>query len=292
MIGMSKKPIEEQVSAYLHYCEYKRRFTASTMQSKKQTLYRFMRENSNLKDLRRLTNEQFDNWCANLVKEGKAGKTVNSYADHITACLRFLQNKRCEKVRLRLEALERCEEDPPETVYFTADNIAKIKEYCNNLRESLLVSLLFDSALRLNELTNLRVENIEAMSITIVGKGRKKRTVFILPETRDLLDKWLIIAGVTEGYIFPSPTKPDASITSVNLRAAVNAPIRRAGFGEGSAHAIRRGALTHLLEGGLSLQDTATYAGHTDPQTTLKHYYKVTNKELGRRFTQAMQQTA
>lgn len=288
---LMKRPVTAQVDEYLEYCKFKRRFTESTMRTKKQSIYKFLNDHPKLKDLRQLTNDQFDEWCQSMVRLGKAGKTVNNYADHVTGCLSFLQNKRGEKLKLRLEAIERCEEDPADTPHFTDKQIEAIKEHCHGLRGLLLISLIFESALRIDEVNKLKVENIEDQTITIVGKGRKKRTVFMLPETRKLLDTWLLLTDVTKGYIFPSPTKFGEPLSVQQLRQSINDPIRSAGFEEGSAHAIRRGSLTTLLERGLSLQDTAIYAGHSNPETTLKHYYKVKKQQLGDRVAQAFATT-
>lgn len=283
-----KKPVATQVKEYLEYCEFKRRFTADTMRTKRQSIQKFRDEHPKLKDLRQLTNEQFDAWCQKMVRLGKTGKTVNNYADHVIACLKYLQNTRGQKLRLRLEAVERCEEDSTDTPHFNAKEIKLIKQECQGLRELLLVSLILDSGMRIKEVNNLKLENLDGLTITIVGKGRKKRPVFILPETRDLLDRWVILADIAKGHVFPSPTKFGDSLSVQQVRWSINAPIRRAGFEEGSAHAVRRGAITGWLNNGMKLQDVTKMAGHTSPETTLKHYYKVTNKELGERYAQAM----
>lgn len=279
--------IKTQTQEYLHYCEFNRRFTPDTLRTKRQTINKFLTDHPRLTDFRKLTNEELDIWLTDMVKAGKAGKTVNNYGDHVMACLRYLQNKRGEKLRIRLEAVERCEEDPAGAPHFSHGEVEQIKSACQGPREFLLVSLIFESALRIQEVNNLKVENIKDCEITIVGKGRKKRTVFMLEETRKLLDQWMLITSIEEGYIFPSPMKFGDSLSVQQVRSSINAPIRRAGFETGSAHAIRKASLTTLLDRGLSLQDTALYAGHSNPQTTLKHYYLVKNKELGSRVTQA-----
>lgn len=287
---LSRKPVPilGQVEDYLRWCEFKARMTPSTMKSKKQSINKFIAEHPKLSDLRRLTNRELDDWCTSMVAAGKTGKTVNGYADHVTGCLRFLQNKRGEKLALRLEAIDRVDEDEVDVPYFTEAEIKKIKKACSGLRDLLLVSLIFESALRIHEVAKLQVENIEGQMIRIRGKGRKLRTTFILPATHELLDRWLLLAGINQGYVFPSPTKFDAPLSAQQIRWSINSPIRRAGFETGSAHALRRSAITAALDHGLSLQDTAKWAGHSDPRTTLKHYYKVTAEQLGKRHAKAL----
>lgn len=289
LLTPKKHVLTDQFNEYMEYCECIRRFTPYTIRSKRQIIQKFLVENPGLTDFRNLTNEQFDAWIAKLVKEGKTGKTVNNNADQVIALLRYFQNKRGQKIALRLEAVERCEEDPPQTTHFSIQQIQLIKGKCRGLRELLLVSLIFESGMRISEIKNLRANNLRGNEMVIVGKGRKERSVFIQDGTLRLLEQWLLLAGVADdGYIFPSPVEFDAPLSVLQIRASINAPIHRAGL-EGSAHAIRRGTITALLDNGMSLQDVSKIAGHSDPQTTLKHYYRVSNKELGARFAQAME---
>lgn len=282
-----KQIIKQQFDDYMRYAEFNRRFTPYTIRSKRQIIQKFLNEHAKLYDFRQLTNEQLDEWTAGMVEGGKTGKTVNNYADQVIACLRYLQNKKGQKIKLRLEAVERCEEDPPLTTHFTTDQVELIKRKCQGLRELLLISLIFESGLRISEVKNMKFSNIKGLEIIIVGKKRKERSVFIKTATKALLDRWCLLVGVEDGYAFPSPMKFDAPLSVLQIRASINAPIRRAGL-EGSAHAIRRGTITALLDNGMRLQDVSKIAGHSDPQTTINCYYRVSNKELGRRYAQAM----
>lgn len=280
--------LESQFKEYMDYAEYTKRFTDTTIRSKRQIIRMFITQHPRLTDFRKLTNEELDAWTQGLVKQGKTGKTVNNYCDQITALLRYFQNKRGKKLRLRLEAVERCEEDPPLAPHFSVTQIERIKQKCQGLRELVLISLIFDSGLRISEVKKLKANNIKGNEIIIVGKKRKERSVFMTGETKGLLDRWILLAGVgEEGYVFPSPMNFDSPLSVLQIRSSINAPIRRAGYEEGSAHAVRRGAVTDWLDSGIELQDAAKLAGHSDPMTTQRHYYRVSNKVLGARYAQA-----
>lgn len=286
---LMKRPVTSQVGEYLEYCEFRRRFTPATIQTKRQHIQKFLREHPKLTDMRKLTNKQLDAWLNSLLKEGKTGKTVNNNGDQVLALLRYLRDIRGEKISLQFEAVERCEEDEANTPHFSDEDIQRIKAACHGPRELVLISLIFESGLRISEVSKLRCENIEGRQINLVGKGRKGRVDFVTEETRQLLERWILIAGTSDGYIFPSPMKFGAPLGVVQIRSSINAPIRRAGFEKGSAHAVRRGAITDWLNKGISLQDATKLAGHTSPDTTLKHYYKVMKKQLGERYAQAME---
>jgi integrase len=139
--------------------------------------------------------------------------------------------------------------------------------------------------MRLHEVTHLCVEDIRQNEngkkyFRIEGKGRKKRNTFVLPDTMESLDRWLLLAGIDGGYIFPSPVKEGFPYTRDQMRKVINRPIRRAGFVIGSPHALRRSAISTALENGMPLAKVAKWVGHTDSRITLKHYYKQDNERM------------
>lgn len=233
-------------------------------------------------DFTELTNHQIDLWHGRLIKEGKAGKTVNNYKDHLVSCLKYL-DRHGYRLKINFDLLERAEEDHHEAAYFTRKNILAIKACCQGPRELLLISLLFDSALRISELRSLKLENLDGVKIRVLsGKGRRDRVTFMTPATRALLDQWLALVG-SGGYLFPSPRKYGEALSEVQIRESVNRPIRAAGFVVGSAHTLRHSSVTDLIESGADLFTVQTLVGHTDPKTT-RRYYHQTNNQLEEKY--------
>jgi len=69
------------------------------------------------------------------------------------------------------------------------DNTAK-----DGFRDLVLLSVLYDTAARVNELINLKMKDVRLMSpavITLHGKGRKVRQVPIMSNTKALLDSYM-----------------------------------------------------------------------------------------------------
>lgn len=279
-------PLKVQIAEYLEWCEFIKRMTRSTMVTKRKALDRFMAVNPALKDLTKLTNQEFDVWRASLAKEGKAGKTINSYADHVIGALKFLSERKRMPIAINLKMIERAEEETKDALYFTAEEIDQIKAECQGLRQQIFISLIWDSGLRISEVQHLMVENLRGCNITVKqGKGRKDRPTFMRQETRDMLDEWLKRNDITEGYVFPSPRRFKKPLDVCQIRESINLPIRRAGL-QGSAHTIRHGFVTRLIDGGAPLETTQTLLGHEDPRTTL-HYYHRSVSKLAKHYAEA-----
>lgn len=266
--------IQLQVEKYLEWCEYIKRMTPDTLRTKRQALKRFLNENPNVTDFSTLTNWQFDEWRAGFARRGKSGKTINNYSDHVVSCLRWLNKKKLVPVEFNFDLVERAEEDDPEILVYTPEEIALALKHCKGPRDDLILSLAYQSGLRLSEMATLKLENIEGLAISVMGKKRKRRRTFIREDTRKKLDRWLVLAEITEGYIFPSPTIWDHHLTNQQIRDLIKATFKRTGIEKRvHPHALRHTWFTTMLDNGAPLMDTAIMGGHSDPMTTKRYYH-------------------
>jgi integrase len=267
-------PIENQVASYLEWCEFVKRMTPSTMLTKRKALERYLRVNPDLDDFATLTNWQFDEWRATLAKEGKSGKTINNYADHVVCCIHWLKVHRKLDVALDPELVSRAEEDDTEITIYTPEELARALQHCRGPRDDLILSLAFQSGLRLTEMATLKVENIDGLAISVMGKKRKRRRTFIREDTKEKLNKWLILNDISSGYVFPSPAKWDYHLTGQHIRDIIKAAFDRAGIQKRNApHDLRHTWFTTMLDAGAPLMDTAIMGGHSDPKTTKRYYH-------------------
>lgn len=269
---------QKQTEEYLHYAAHIKRLTSESIRTKRIILARFLLQ-TQCADYRKLTNSQLNEWMASLAKAGKAGKTINNEKQTVVTLVKYL-SKQGYSVKLNFENVEHAKEEYRESVYFTPEQVDEIKAMCASPRERLAISLLFDSALRISELRNLRMEDIDGTDIKVIqGKGRKDRQSFITQETRELLDKWVILTGITYGYVFPSPDKYGDPLSLCQIRAAVTPPIRRAGIEKGSAHSLRHSKATAVRNKGGDMVFIQELLGHADINTTRRYVHTTVEQQ-------------
>lgn len=143
-------------------------------------------------------------------------------------------------------------------------------------RNLTILCLLYDSAARADEITNLKVEDIKLDSKMIVlnGKGKKQRIVPLMTETIELLKKYMEENLINQGYVFHNNTGKRTNfiakiITSIIKDLDINKKI--------SPHTFRRSKVTHLLEAGVPLIYIKDILGHSSIETTMQ-YLKINNK--------------
>lgn len=145
-------------------------------------------------------------------------------------------------------------------------------------RNLLVLVLLYDTAARANELINLKVENIrlEENLIILNGKGKKKRIVTIMDNTKQLLIEYLKLYQINNGYVFKNNKHQKYSdyfikdiINSVSSKISINKKI--------TPHTFRRTRATHLLNAGVNIVYIQELLGHECISTT-EGYAKVFSK--------------
>lgn len=264
------RPIDEQIHEYLTYCEKVRRFTPQTMKSKTYVLRKFSELNL-VNDMQDFTNRILHSWIA-MQLDGTAsgikvtGRTVNTRLAHLVSFCKWLRDMDY-RIQLKIALIEKVEEDPPRRLFFTREQIEQVKTHAT-LLEKLLVSITFDSGLRASELQNLRLENISERYMRIIGKGRKPGDLYMTEETRELLDKWIDMHGITD-YIWRSPAKRDGNPYSVDeIRYIMRKAFVRVGIKDFYLHAMRHSFATDLQENGARLDESQKLLRHSNSKTT------------------------
>ncbi len=151
--------------------------------------------------------------------------------------------------------------------------------------EKAIFELLYSSGLRVSELVNLQVQNIDlAMSyVRCVGKGSKERVVPVGQKAKDALldyikerDYFVKKYKLTTKTFFISNKGTSINRQGVytiihSLGQKINKHI--------SPHTLRHSFATHLLENGADLRVVQELLGHSDVSTT-QLYTHVSKKRL------------
>lgn len=94
---------------------------------------------------------------------------------------------------------------------------------CFNIRDQAMIMFLATTGLRFNEMINITLHQFSNMTgesgreIEIVGKGNKRRTIYINDDTKDLVDKYLLIRGEQEGPLFITNRNDKVKNNNFNL---------------------------------------------------------------------------
>lgn len=158
------------------------------------------------------------------------------------------------------------------------EDIAKMFESTLNIRHRLVLMFLYYTGIRLNEIVNLKWEDIDFNRETIhlkVAKGEKERVIFFHQNLKKFIE-YFNVKG--KGYVFMSNLGKKYDKRTIQLivrNAAVKARIGK----RITPHTLRHSFATHLLEAGADIRHIQKLLGHSNLQTT-QIYTHVANKDI------------
>ena len=169
----------------------------------------------------------------------------------------------------------------------TIDELNKIINSDLSLLESLIIELLYGCGLRVSELVNLKLTNIDVKQkfIQCYGKGSKERIIPFGNKAKDAINKYL-----KQREVIVLEHKLSANLKTLLLKDNGNKVSRQDVYnfirkqGEKinkhiSPHTLRHSFATHLLDNGADLRVVQELLGHSDVATT-QLYTHITKKRL------------
>lgn len=148
----------------------------------------------------------------------------------------------------------------------------------NGLRDALILEMLYSTGIRVSELVNIKIEdiNFSEKKILIFGKGRKERIVFYGSNLEILLNKYL--EKHRENYLFTN-TK-NGKLNERTVREIVSTNAKKAHINvKVTPHTLRHTYATHMLNDGADLKSVGDLLGHENLSTT-QIYTHVSNERL------------
>lgn len=163
----------------------------------------------------------------------------------------------------------------------TDENLEKLRDECENIRDLSLIELLISTGMRVGELVNLNISNLnfEDRSCVVLGKGNKEREVYFDAKTKLHLKEYISKRNDTNDALFVSLREPHQrlSISGIELivrNLGVNTNINKV-----HPHKFRRTLATMAIDKGMPVEQVQKLLGHVKIETTM-HYAMVNQSNV------------
>lgn len=163
------------------------------------------------------------------------------------------------------------------------NEIQAMFDNCHNLKHLTILTLLYSCGLRIGEVINLKIENINEYTIDIIcAKGRKDRIVPLPEEVKALIEvyrkefkpiTYLFNGQFPDKELRYSERSINEFLKQIAFRAGIDKRIH--------AHLFRHSYATHSLEQGTPLPFLQEILGHNSPKTT-QLYLHTSRKSISR----------
>jgi len=159
-------------------------------------------------------------------------------------------------------------------------DISKIFNHVDNLKHLVLLKLCYGMGLRVSEIVNLKIADIDSQRMMVhieAGKGKKDRCVTLPSSVLDDLRNYYRTYR-PQKYLFEGQNGGQYAIRSA--QAVFKNAMRKAKINKTvGIHGLRHSYATHLLENGTDMYFIQKLLGHKDIKTT-EIYAKVSNRQI------------
>lgn len=150
-------------------------------------------------------------------------------------------------------------------------------------RDSAILEVLYASGLRVSELCQLKIQDVDDEFVKVHGKGGKERLVPIGKKAIEAIDRYLAFrdGDDNEALFITSGNRQMDRFTVWNLvkKYAKQAKLQK----NISPHTFRHSFATHLLDNGADLRIIQELMGHADINST-DRYMHISNKQVQHAF--------
>ncbi len=277
--------MESTIHVFLSYMRVERGLAQNTILAYGRDLRRFaefLRKRQKLR-MEDATREDVVDFLSGLYKEKLDSRSVARYLVSLRGIYKFgmmegtvnkdpTENLESPKIRSSLPT------------YLRVDEVDKLLQAPNlatpyGLRDRAMLEVLYSTGLRVSELLNLRISDIDMRvgCVRCIGKGDKERLVPIGRKAIEAVEQYL--AQGRPKFARPSSPPPHNQVlfltrigrrlSRVGIWKILHDYGMRLGLrGRLTPHKLRHSFATHLLEGGADLRSVQLMLGHADISTT------------------------
>ena len=281
---------KERIYEFLDYISYEKKYSDNTEKNYELDLFKYF-EYLDKNNLNYLTVKYKDvsNFTLFLAKQNYKSTTINRIDSSIRSFYNYLEleekiNGNPFKAASNLKVPKRLPNYFKYDEYLTMISVIDKDDY--EYRNRLILEMLFATGLRVSELSNIKIKNIDfsEREIKIMGKGSKERFVFYNKECAIVLDSYLkecrskLLNGKDSEYLFINHLGD--KLTDRGIRLIIDKIVKKSCIkSKVSPHTFRHTFATMLLNEGCNIKSVQELLGHSSLGTT-GIYTHLTNDEV------------
>ena len=287
--------MDKLINQFLDYLNYEKNYSNYTILNYKKDLEQF-KDFLNGKSIEDIDYTLIRKYLSYLYDKKYEAKTICRHISSLRAFYKYLiSNNLVKENPLELISNPKVEKKLPTYLnYEQMEQILSIpdKNTALGLRNSLILELLYSTGIRVSEITDIKISDIDLYGnkIKIIGKGNKERYVLYGEVCKSLLEDYINISRKEldkENNEYLILNKNGKKITTRGIEKIIEKIIKESSLKfKISPHTIRHTFATHLLDGGSDLKIVQELLGHENLSTTAI-YTHLSNERLKKVFLNA-----
>lgn len=281
--------VNNALDKYINYISIEKGLSKNTIESYLNDIIKFLNFYNEKTDTSEFSDDDIEDYVLNLSTSGMSVSSILRIISSIKGFYVYLISEKLNnKIKLNL-IIPKNEKHLPSVL--TEQEVNDLLEQPdikkpNELKDKAMLELMYSSGLRISELINLKLSNINFPEkiLKVTGKGSKERIVPIGDFAMEYLLLYMnrvrnISRFKNSNYLFIN-TKTGKPYSRQSFFKKIKYYAMKAGITKKvSPHTLRHSFATHLLENGADLIMVQKMLGHTNIETT-QIYTQVTTQRI------------
>ncbi len=278
--------MDDEIKEFLDYLEFEKKFSLYTVDNYDKDITEFKEYlvMNNINSFKKVDYSLVRKYLVFLYEKKYKNTTICRHISSLRSFYKYLLgNKLINENPMELISLPKKEQRLPNFLYY--NDLEKLLETPDQatsigLRDKLIFEILYSTGVRVSELVNIKVKDIdfENKSIRIFGKGKKERIVFFGDQALKLINIYLDQRGLTNEYLILNNRGNKITTRGVDLIIHKNS-LKSGLKNKITPHTMRHTFATHMLNDGANLLTVQELLGHENLKTT-QVYTHVSNERL------------
>jgi len=280
------------IQAFINYLKNERHYSEHTIINYESDILEFERfmKTEHIPDWESVTYNQIRGFLISLYNQNFKATTVSRKLSSLRSFYRFLVGEEIVKNNpFTLVSTPKKDKGLPKFLYY--QDLTSIIDSINlntplGIRDRLIFELLYATGIRVSELVNIKLTDINQSeySIKVLGKGNKERMVYYGEYCHNILNLYLsnarniLLKDHQSNYLLIN--NHYQQLTTRGIRMIIDRVINKTSLKTHvSPHMLRHTFATHLLNEGADLLTVQELLGHVNLSTT-SIYTHVSNEQL------------
>ncbi|MCU6726742.1 Tyrosine recombinase XerC [uncultured Clostridium sp.] len=223
--------------------------------------------------VRKITTEEIRTYLADYQKiNGCSNVTVDNIRRNISSFFSWLE----EEDYILKSPMRRIHKIKTKTVVknvITDEGIEKLRDNCKEIRDLAMIDLLYSTGIRVGELVNLNIDDIdlEGRECVVYGKGDKERRVYFDAKAKVHLKEYISERKDQNHALFVTLDAPHDRLKISGVEIRLRQLGRRLELERIHPHKFRRTMATRAIDKGMPIEQVQKILGHSQIDTTMQY---------------------
>lgn len=224
-------------------------------------------------EVRKITTEDIRAYLANYQRRNRCSNvTVDNVRRNISSFFSWLE----EEDYILKSPMKRIHKIKTKTVVkntISDEGIEKLRDGCREIRDLAMIDLLYSTGIRVGELVNLNIEDIdlEERECVVYGKGDKERKVYFDAKAKVHLRKYIESRDDNNSALFVTLDAPYDRLKISGVEIRLRQLGRKLDIERVHPHKFRRTMATRAIDKGMPIEQVQKILGHSQIDTTMQY---------------------